>query len=215
MEDQVFTAYHHVDLKLDEELQFHLVVSHVESPSLFFVFPINQVGSLLYGIENDLFSYYDNSSNCKLIDSKSVKPGTPCCLRNMEEGVPNFYRGLITSNTIISNNGIECTVLCVDYGWSFVSRLESVFKLDNCFFVVPVMITACSLFGVVPTISKSIEPPKTSNDDSNESIASPVLSHCRKRKITSTWSKEASDKFNVMVTDKVLIGTVYEKDDTS
>ena len=214
--DEVFKTYHHMNLKLDDEFQFHLLVSHVESPSLFYVFPINQVGSLLHELEADLFKYYSDISNCTMIN---IKPGTPCCVKSMEDGAECFYRGLLISTAISSMDQIVCTILCVDYGWTVLSFVESVYKLDDQFFMVPVLVMACSLFGLIPPFLQKIKSSTDQSLDSNNSYeeldASPILAHCCDKRGTGTWSKNALENFNHIVGDNVLVGIVYEKDSSS
>ena len=188
--------YHCTSVSVDDESQFHLVVSHVESPSLFYVFPIDQVASTLYILESDLFTYYDHPCNCISIDVSRIVPDTPCCVRNIEKGVVYMYRGLIVSDCYETS---KCSVLCVDYGWRCVAALDDVFELDRQFFNVPVLVTACSLFGVTPKQSLG-----STSDREKACVGLSVVAD------TSQWSQEATNRLSAIVHDKVLVGVVYE-----
>ena len=218
--------FHCVDLKLDEDSQFRLMVSHIESPSLFYVFPIDQVGSVLHELESNLCKYYADAGNCELLDSKNVKKGTPCCMRNMENGVASMYRGMITSSVVSRDSGTEkCSILCVDYGWTLLAPLHSVYELAVQFFAVPVLVTACSLLGVIPKspqkpTDRSWSPCSTTVDSGSlgdlvssgsSSNASPPVSNDVSR-TTCEWSQDVSDRFSTIIHDKILVGVVYEKE---
>ncbi len=166
------------------------------------MFPLDQVASTLYTLESDLFKYYDQPCNCLSMDVSRIVPDTPCCVRNMEKGEVYMYRGLIVSNCYETS---KCSVLCVDYGWKFVAALDNVFELDRQFFNVPVLVTACSLFGVIP------KQPQHSVSDREKACDSSVNSSVvADTKSNIQWPQEVTDKLFAIVHDKVLVGVVYE-----
>ena len=221
--DSCVKQYSHIELKLDELSQFRLVVSHVVSPSQFYVFPLEQVGPLLYSLESSLYQYYNKKKNCKALKSEAIIPGTPCCLFNEEEGVMYMYRGLIAagaSKNFCDSSMDQCTVLCVDYGWTVLAPIASLFELDSQFFDTPVLITACRLRGIAPRQTEQsfqLSELSSSSETTSESVKSPdqvsintsqSMKSVSKWRPQCGWNQECINNFISLVHDRVLVAAV-------
>lgn len=163
----------------------------MESPSLMYFFPLDQIGSSLLQLESLLCDFYNIDSNCIPFTPDEVVASQACCVKEVEKGELCVYRGMFVSGVGADST---CRVLCVDYGWTLVVPLVFVFKLDNQFYSFPVMVSAGSLFGIYPFSDASTPSSDQPNTDRN----------------TLKWSRDVSDKLSSLVVDKLFVGVLYE-----
>ena len=146
------------ELSLGSSSEFPLVVSHIESPWLFYVFPTEQSAETLSDLEFSLFQYYSDPNNCRVLkDETSIVIGSLCCLQEEENGMINIYRGVVTSLSVAmettDSTQPHCSVMCVDYGWRKSVAMDTLLVLEAQFLELPIQCVPCILNGIAPLVS--------------------------------------------------------------
>ena len=129
---------------------FTVLVSHVNSPSQFYVHPVQpDTAHELDQLISSMSAHYSVEENSIPLHRLQYDVGTVCCVRSAYDGL--WYRGIVMERDVYVLN--NCNVLFVDYGDTQLVDKDSVFVLDQMFVNAPVQCICCSLCGVRPLLS--------------------------------------------------------------
>lgn len=163
-----------LSIQLGSSGDFRLLVAHVISPSLFFVYPIqSQTTSDMSALPYLLHQHYSDASKCNRLSREQAKVGATCCVFSPEDDV--WCRGVIVSVTeekcekdrtkrkakssrkkgtraegVLTKKRYK--VLAVDYGNTCVVDADGLWLLNEEHCKFPVLCVACSLAGISPAL---------------------------------------------------------------
>ena len=210
------------ELSLGSSSEFPLVVSHIESPWLFYVFPTEQSAETLSDLEFSLFQYYSNPNNCRILkDETSIIVGSLCCLQEEENGMINIYRGVVTSLSVAmettDSTQPHCSVMCIDYGWRKSVAMDTLFVLEAQFLELPIQCVPCILNGIAPVVSdgdcfvENRSPSVVNSDDISSLSSSDSLRNKKKLLISLLDSVSISTDDDCIGNDVLEIGNEDEQ----
>ena len=140
---------------IDINTQFILIVSHIVTPSCFYVFP-GENANTLHILETELNHHYSDESHCKIL--QDVTKDSICCIKccdiieESSDPVVVVCRGIVQSLEQSS-----ASVLCFDYGIVRDVQMNELFVLEPWFFEMPIQCICCSLEGIAPVHSSTFE----------------------------------------------------------
>ena len=127
---------------------FTLLMSHIVSPSKFFVHLVEEKSaSEMVGLTEGLNHHYSQDANRVPLLSEQVEIGTLCCIQSPDDG--QWCRGLITSvKKSASSSPTEVRILYLDYGDSAQTTTEAVMLLHHTFHHFSAQCICCALDAV-------------------------------------------------------------------
>ena len=117
---------------VDDENMFPLMISHLVSPSEFYVNPLQPEMS---NLQQSMNKYYSLASNREVLRNDNLKTGSICCV----ESDNSWFRGVITESHR------KCLVYYVDFGDSEWKMPSSLYALSPKFLTFPVQCLRCTL----------------------------------------------------------------------
>lgn len=120
-------------LQLGSSDEFTLLMSHVVSPSKFFVHLVEEKSaSEMVSLTEGLNSHYSQHANRIPLLPEQVEIGTLCCIQSPDDG--QWCRGLITSvRKSAHSSPKDVHIFYLDYGDSTQTTTEAVMILDHTF----------------------------------------------------------------------------------
>lgn len=150
-------------VQLGQSNDFDVLISHVVTPSQFFVHPVQQesVDNMLI-FPKSLRSHYTDRVNCCPLPTEQLIAGNLCCIHLSEEDV--WCRGVVTSVgkraqecSSAKQDGIKndiCQVFLVDDGRTLQVRVTDIYALDKKFYRPPVLCVCCALNEIQPLVAQ-------------------------------------------------------------
>ena len=147
-------------IHLGSSKDFLLLVSHVVSPSQFYVYPVQQQSaSDMVTLPDSLQQHYSDTAKSIPLPCDHVRTGNLCCLQFSADGL--YCRGVIISvrdcedtSDDLPKPERECHVLSIDYGDSNWVKASALSILDVKFCKFPVQCVSCMLCGIRPSSSE-------------------------------------------------------------
>ena len=137
---------HSKPILLSARGEFALLVSHVNSPSQFYVHPVQtDTAHDIDQLTSSMSKHYSVGDNLVPLHPGQFDAGHLCCVQSADDGL--WYRGVIVEEMCTSD---QCSVLFVDYGDIQVVHKSTLSVLDQMFVKTPIQCVCCSLCGIRP-----------------------------------------------------------------
>lgn len=150
---------------VDGPICLQMLMSHVVSPSEFYVHLVTPDAGILDVLMDNLNKFYESDTyleSCKSDNSYQPQVGDYCCARFSEDG--RWYRGLVTNFRRVEeekkgpHNGesVDFQVFHLDFGSSEWVSPENVKQLEARFLSLPGQVVRCRLANLKPEKSEDL-----------------------------------------------------------
>ena len=166
-----------LSLQLGSCNDFTILMSHIVSPSKFFVHLVEEKSaSEMVSLTEEMNDHYSQPSNCVPLVPEQLTVGTLCCLQSPDDD--QWCRGLIISVKPSTEASLkEVNIFFLDYGDSIQIRSDMLMELDKKFHQLPAQCICCALSDIQPPCpsgTKMKQSPTVNASKHNTSCSPPL-----------------------------------------